>query len=238
MSIVPATRYEQRQNFNRVTSWLHGFRYAHITGVFDELAFKLNRPIKVVEIGCAHGKLFGLLTETHQIDYVGIEPDTERADAAESRYSGHANFRLVRGNAEDELARLGGADVIVCLETLEHIPERAVVRIIEAVAAAKPGLFVCSVPVEVGPAVWAKNVGSWLAGYSRHNEYTWEETWWAGLGQLDKLPPHGTGHKGFDWRWLAQTIRGSMRIRETRKFPFASLPAATSSSVFMIAESR
>jgi hypothetical protein len=124
------------------------------------------------------------------------------------------------------------------LEALEHIPEHAVVRIVEQVAVARPHLFVCSVPVEIGPSIWFKNVGSLLMGYSRHREYTWNETFWAGLGKLDKLPPHGLGHKGFDWRWLAQTVRHSHRITRMRTFPFDALPASVSTSVFFVAEPR
>ena len=111
-------------------------------------------------------------------------------------------------------------------------------RIIEEIAKIEPKLFICSVPVEIGPAIWFKNIGSLVTGYMRHTEYTWAETFWAGFGKLDKLPPHGTGHKGFDWRWLAQTIRHNMEIEEIRKFPFSLFPAGLSTSVFFIAKPR
>ncbi len=145
---------------------------------------------------------------------------------------------MVHGAAEEQPDLLHGADIIVALETLEHIPEPTVVRLIELVAAAHPQLFVSSVPVEIGPAVWLKNVGSLLTGYSRHRDYRWSETFWAGLYQLDRLPPHHLDHRGFDWRWLEQTIRHNMRIVETRRFPFQWLPAALSFSVFFVAEPR
>lgn len=145
---------------------------------------------------------------------------------------------MIHDSAANALATLEHTDIIVALETLEQIPEHDVVRIVEAVAAAKPRLFVSSVPVEIGPAIWLKNVGSLVTGYMRHKEYRWSETFWAGLYQLDKLPPHDTGHKGFDWRWLAQTIRHNMKIKEIRRFPLSILPAAVAFSVFMIAEPR
>jgi hypothetical protein len=75
-------------------------------------------------------------------------------------------------------------------------------------------------------------------GYTRQNEYTWRETFWAGLGKLDRIRRHGTGHCGFDWRWLAQTIRHNLEITEVRRFPFGVLPVALSSSVFFVAEPR
>jgi hypothetical protein len=121
---------------------------------------------------------------------------------------------------------------------LEHIPEHEVVRLVERIAGARPKLFICSVPVELGPALWLKNIGAWLCRYPRYKEYAWAQTFWAGCYQLDKIPLHQTSHIGFDWRWLAQTIRHNMKIKELKRFPISWLPAAVSSSVFMVSEPR
>ena len=204
--------------------------------LFKSVARKTEgKSIKVVEIGCAHAKLFSILNERFDIDYTGIEINPLFVEIAQSRYGNNPNFHVIQESAANAISHMKGADILVALETFEHIPEHEVVRIIEAIATAQPNLFVCSVPVEIGPSVWLKNVGSLITGYMRHTEYRWAETFWAGLYQLDQLPPHGTGHKGFDWRWLAQTIRHNMRIIEIRKFPFGFLPAALAFSVFMVA---
>src|SRR5690606_3532533 len=121
--------------------------------------------------------------------------------------SSEPNFRVMQGSALDCLERIESADVIVALETLEHIPEPIAFRIVERIAALKPKLFLCSVPIEIGPSIVFKNVGSALCGYVRHRSYGWRDTFWAGIYQLHKLPPHSTSHKGFDWRWLAHIIR-------------------------------
>ncbi len=233
------TEYEKNQRFNVLVSWLHSYRYKNILKVFEELLVSNNgNPIRVVEIGCAHAKLYSLLNDKFKIDYIGIEPNAVFVKAAEERYQSQPNFKIIHDAAEKQLNKIADVDIVVALETFEHIPEHIVVRIVEEIAKIQPKLFVCSVPVEIGPAIWFKNLGSLATGYMRHTEYTWKETFWAGLGKLDKLPPHGTGHKGFDWRWLAQTIRHNMRIVETRKFPFGFLPTGLSTSVFFIAEPR
>ena len=233
------TEYERNQKFNALVSWLHSYRYKNILKVFEELSASNNgNPIKVVEIGCAHAKLYSLLNDRFKIDYIGIEPHDEFVKAAEERYKSKSNFQIIHDNAEKQLNKINDVDIVVALETFEHIPENIVVRIVEEISRIKPKLFVCSVPVEIGPAIWLKNLGSLATGYMRHTEYTWKETFWAGFGKLDKLPPHGTGHKGFDWRWLAQTIRHNMMIKEIRRFPFSLLPAGLSTSVFFIAEPR
>lgn len=225
------TDYERTLDFNPMTRWLHGFRYRHADSAIASLAS--NGPLRIVDIGCAHAQLFERASSIQPIDYTGIEVRDEFVIAARARYGAHPNFRILHEDAVTALARVH-ADLVVALETLEHIPEHDVVRIIEQVAAMRPKRFIASVPVEVGPSIWAKNVGSFLSGYVRHHEYSWRETWWAGLGALDRLPPHGTGHKGFDWRWLAQTIRHNMQIVNLKRTPVPWLPA----SVFIVAVPR
>jgi len=233
------TEYEKNQRFNILVSWLHSYRYKNILGVFEELSASNNgNPIRVVDVGCAHAKLYSFLNDRFNIDYIGIEPNAVFVKAANERNQNQPNFKIIHDAAEKQLNKIADVDIVVALESLEHIPEHIVVRIVEEIAKIQPRLFVCSVPVEIGPAIWFKNLGSLATGYMRHTEYTWKETFWAGFGKLDKLPPHDTGHKGFDWRWLAQTIRHNMRINETRKFPFGLFPAALSTSVFFIAEPR
>ncbi len=211
--------------------------FALFRGLHEQVRASGKR-IKVVEIGCANAKLFSMLNEQFEIEYTGIEIYPGFVEQARQRYAHHSNFRVICDSAANASEHFKTADIVIALETLEHIPERDVVRIIEAVAEARPGLFVCSVPVEVGPAVWLKNIGSVLTGYTRHTEYRWAETFWAGLYQLDRLPPHGIRHKGFDWRWLAQTIRHNMKIIRVRKSPFGFLPAAFAFSVFIVAGAR
>jgi 2-polyprenyl-3-methyl-5-hydroxy-6-metoxy-1,4-benzoquinol methylase len=178
------TSYEQAQDFNALTRWLHSFRYRKILQVFAQLKQRTpNRALRVTEIGCAHAKLFDLLRSRVSIEYTGIELEEEFVEVARERYGSYSNFRIVRGSAADprNFVSEPPPDIVIALECLEHIPEREVVRVVEVISRLRPAFFVCSVPVEVGPAVWLKNVGSLLSGYMRHKEYTWPETFWAGL---------------------------------------------------------
>ena len=229
------TDYEKSQNFNLLISWLHSIRYKYLIELFDQLKNENpNKEIKVVDIGCAHAKTFGLLNGRYNINYVGIELNQMLAETARSRYGMSPNFRIVNDSIENHYAELENVDFLISLETLEHIPEHIVVRLIERIAVANPKYFVCSVPNEVGPIVWIKNIGSLLMGYVRHSEYKWSETLYAGLYHLDKIETHSTGHKGFDWRWLAQTIRYNRKITKSFSSPFRWLPKTFSVSVIFI----
>lgn len=223
------TNYEKQLGFNALTRWLHSHRYRHAFNLLSSM----REPIRVMEIGCSEGKLFDVLNERFDIDYVGVEIRHESVEIARARHEGVSNFRVYEQSAVTLPPT--EPDIVFALETLEHIPEHDVVRIVEAVAAMRPKLFVCSVPIEVGPAIWLKNLGSAVCGYNRHREYTWAETLAAGLYQMNRLPAHDTGHKGFDWRWLAQTIRHNMRIVKLRHLPLPFLPTAMSTNMFMVA---
>jgi 2-polyprenyl-3-methyl-5-hydroxy-6-metoxy-1,4-benzoquinol methylase len=229
--------YERNQSFNRLVAWLHSRRYRHVTDAVAPVA-AIGRPLQVLDIGCGLGKLYDVLGRSFPIEYTGVDPQSRYLNEANERYGKSPNFRSFCVSAADPVIFDRQYDVVIALETMEHIEGPTVVRIIEKLAEANPRRFICSVPIEIGPSVLMKNVGSMLMGYSRHRTYTWKQTIAAGLYQLDKLPRHTISHLAFDWRWLAQTIRDHFRIVETRFFPFRFLPASVSTTAFFIAEPR
>ena len=238
MAATERTAYEATQAHNTLTRWLQSFRFTHISKVVHNLYLELNRPVRVVDIGCNDAKLFDVLNDRVPIEYVGIERRATFSEIARKRHASVPNFMIVNEPAQTALSHIGKPDIVTALETFEHIPERDVVRIVEAIAEIRPMRLFVTVPVEIGPALWIKNLGSLVCGYVRHKEYSWAETFWAGIYQLDRLQPHGIQHKGFDWRWLAQTIRHNMRIVEFSRFPLNWLPASISTSVCIVATPR
>lgn len=235
---IDIKNYERNQDFSVLTRWLHSYRFRHTLDVLDGFSRAHSGPINLLEIGCAQAKLFGLLNPIFPLDYTGIEINSNFVAAARAKHAGLDNFRVIEQDALSALDGMKSPDIVIALETLEHIPAPVTFRIVEKVAQLRPKLFVCSVPVEIGPSLALKNIGSALTGYVRHRSYGWRQTFWASTYQLHRLPPHSTAHNGFDWRWLAHTIRCHFQIREIRRFPLGFLPTAVSSSVFMIAEPR
>jgi 2-polyprenyl-3-methyl-5-hydroxy-6-metoxy-1,4-benzoquinol methylase len=226
-----ATNYEKNQQFNFLVSYLHSIRYKYLNELFEEQNRLLNRTIRVVEIGYAHAKSFSLLNTKFDIDYVGIELKSESVEVAKKRYGSCSNFQIINDSIENHSDKLKNADVVLVLEVLEHIPENLVVRIVEQISKARPGIFLCTVPNEVGFIVFIKNFSSLITGYMRHREYSWKETFNASLYRPDKIGIHSTGHKGFDWRWLAQTLRHNMKITKIYSNPLRWLPKKFSFSI-------
>jgi SAM-dependent methyltransferase len=233
------TQYEKSQNYNKVLSYIHNIRFNEV--IRQLKSFKNTHEggvIKILDIGCAYGKLYSVLNNEFNINYIGIEPNQEFFEVAQKNFADNSNFTIFNSYAQDILDDIKNIDIVISLETLEHIPESICVRIIEKIKNINPKFFIVSVPIEIGLSVWMKNIFSFITGYSRHKDYTWKETFYAGLGKLDKLPPHEIEHKGFDYRWLAQTIRHNFKIIKTKKFPVNFLPASFGVSIFFVAKPR
>lgn len=237
--MAPAeTTYEAIQNYNWLTRFLHGGRYRKLIEVLEGLAREIdNRRIRILDIGCGPGSAVGHILAKFDVDYVGVDYDPIFIDAAKARYGHLDNCRFIVGDATDEaLYHSIDADIVIALETLEHIPLNLTMRIVEHVCGiVRPRIFLVTVPVEVGPAVWIKNWGSALMGYDRQSG-GFRETFWAGLYQLDRVPPHRVSHQGFDWRCLAQMIRVNAPMREVGGLPFSFVPTMFSPNVVLIAE--
>jgi SAM-dependent methyltransferase len=214
--------YERNQQFNVVARWLHTLRYRELLASLRDLP----QPFRLLDIGCGPGKLYQVLDSTFDLEYVGVEVEPRFIEALKLRYSGRKNCRIVAESIMKVFDTLGDFDVICALETLEHMPRADVTVLLDKIAARHVKLFFASVPVEIGVSIWLKNVGSAICGYSRHSEYRWRDTFWAGLYRLDKLPPHGTSHIGFDWRWLRDEMTKRFPVR-MRKVPLPGLPATS-----------
>ena len=209
-------------------------RYKNLEKIFQILLTLKEKP-KVVEIGCAFGKSFEVLNRVScDFTYHGIEIRQDFVDIAIERYGTYANFDIHCCSVSDAFDLFSGADLIIGLETLEHIPENLVVKTLEAIRKSDFKYCYFTVPNEVGPAIIIKNIGSMVMGYIRHKEYTWTQTLHAGMYRLDVLPRHTTAHIGFDWRWLAQSIRHNMVISQRTKSPFKWIPSCVSPSIGFI----
>jgi SAM-dependent methyltransferase len=233
------TTYEANQNFNSVTRYLHSIRFGNLMACLAELSYQItDRPIEVLELGCNTGRAYEAMDARFRVNYRGVDLDEEVIAIARQRYAGRNNCTFLLADAADpQFVEPGSADIVVALETLEHIPEATVVRIVENVAGViRPRLFIVSVPIEIGPAIWVKYLGSKLMGYRRSRTYTWRDAFWAGLYNLNRVPTHGVQHRGFNWYWLEQTVRHNAQLRESRSMPFRWLPKWLAPSVMFIAE--
>lgn len=231
-----AERYRKFQNFNFITKLLHSVRYNYTLNFIDSLNYDKTKPLKILEIGCADGQLFGLLDQHYCIEYTGIELFADFASVAQKKHGHKANFNLIHGSVMNCLDNIVNTeyDLIISLETLEHIPWTEVITLLQSLSHSQCKHFLFSIPNEIGPAVLIKNIGSFIMRYPRYREYSWRHTWYAGFYRLDQLPRHHINHIGFDWRWIVQLIRYNFRILKIKKSPFKFIPSYLSPSFFII----
>jgi len=229
--------YEDRQDFNLITRVLHTTRYRNLKKLITQIT-KTNKKIKIVDIGCGPAKTFNVCKELDiDFNYFGIEPSEDLVEIAQSRYSKYDNFSIICDSVENTYETFNDADLILGLESFEHIPEPLVVRVIENIAKSNFKYFYITVPNEIGPAIFIKNLGSFLMGWKRYKEYKWSETIALAFYRLDKVERHGTRHKGFDWRWLAQTLRQNCQIKKITTSPLSIIPRSISPSIGFICKS-
>lgn len=230
--------YERIQDFNVVTRMLHKVRYKNLEKVFSEIRQESNSTIHVLDIGCGACKAYEYLSPNFSINYTGIELNKDLAEIARSRYDSNKNFSIICNDVQDSFSIFKNFNVIIGLESFEHIPHSVVVRVVEAIGKSNFEYLYISVPNEIGPALAIKNIGSFLMGYERWKEYSWKETFFASIYNLDKVGVHTTRHKGFDWRWLAQTLRQNCKIERVHTSPFDFVPRFLSPSIHFVCKKR
>jgi hypothetical protein len=229
MNNIPG--YELNQSFNSITRFLHGRRTSillqHIREYYDT-----GSSFKILDIGAGPCKLYKLLRDNNfDFSYTAIEFDPNFVAIASDRYSSHANFNILCGSIEDYLHSFNEYDIIVALDSLEHIDENLVCKLVFEISKSNINFFYASVPNELGPSILIKNLGSFLMGYSRHSEYSLKDTFYSFTCHLDKLPRHNLRHRGFDWRWLAQLLRYNFKISKIHRSPFDFIPLSFSPSL-------
>ena len=229
------TLYEKNQSFNFVNSFLHSFRYKVLSRLAKTLCLSIHRPLRVLDIGSGTSKCYEVLSNTvPDIDYHAVEIDPTLYEVALNLYGDMDNFHLHAESVETWIGRFDGFDLIIAHESFEHIPPVIVSRVVDSLGKSDFGCLLVTVPVEIGPSLLFKNLGSFLMGYPRYKEYSLAETFNASLYRLDRVDRHTLGHKGFDWRWLAQTLRLNLRIIRTLKSPFQFIPSFVAPSIGFI----
>ena len=240
---LPVSFYLSNQSSNPINRFLHGTRYKWIARKLEPLlkeSFLAGAPLRVLEIGAGLGKTISCLEVLgYPFEYVGVEPDPEFFSVMKHSCVNRSSFSFHNCTAEDFFASNNRPfDIVIALETLEHVCDDSLPGIIDSIYMLKPQRFFATVPNETGPIIILKTLFSILTGYTRHKTYRWRDVFYAAFGMPYFLPRHEFSHIGFEWTFVQHLIRQRFVIESIGKNPFDFLPLSLSASVYFDSSPR
>jgi 2-polyprenyl-3-methyl-5-hydroxy-6-metoxy-1,4-benzoquinol methylase len=245
---IPSGDYARKQIFcpNRVVAWSHGSRF--------RLAARLAAARaggRLLDYGCGDGTFLGL-TRGRFRHAVGADLDEPQLADCRRRL-GPSGLQFIHTSvlAAPEHAR--AYDIVTCMEVLEHCVDEERRRVLDELGrlVAPGGRVIVSVPIEIGPALAAKQFFRAIAGWRGHGDYRHRETYTPSqlvtavlarrrLARAEYVvdgprgPRRYCGHKGFDWRVLQQEIPATFVIERRLFTPMRALGAMLNSQVWFV----
>lgn len=237
--------YARKQIYcpSRIVRWSHGSRF--------RLARRLARQHaggRLLDYGCGDGTFIAMLHDDF-VEALGV--DVAPAQIAEcQRRLGH--LRGVGFMSTREIGDVPRWDVVTCMEVLEHCLEEERRRVIDRLArlVAPGGVVIVSVPIEIGPAVIAKQSMRAVAGLRRLGDYGHRERYSplellrSAVGaRIPRVTMHGDGpdgpyhyygHKGFDYREVRVDLSRRFRLKQCVFTPMKWLGPIVNSQVWFI----
>jgi SAM-dependent methyltransferase len=198
---------------------------------------------RVVDYGAGDAEIAARLVERRpEVEAIAFEPAGFLLAEAEARAEGLPRLRLAASEAE---LPDGWADVLLCLEVFEHLPE---METRAALAAAhrvlRPGgLLIVGVPIEIGPAALAKGA------FRRARRAESFDADWRGIaGATIGMPPrrrpveeiapgrpYHPHHLGFDHRRLQRQLAERFRIDGRAGSPFGAALGPINAELYITA---
>lgn len=183
---------------------------------------------RVVDYGAGDADAAARLAERRPgVEVIAFEPTPELLEEARVRTAGVSGVRLVQ--AEEEMPS-GWADVALCLEVFEHLPDaetRAAVAVLERVL--RPGgVLIVGVPLEIGPVALVKG-GFRIARRPREFDARWKGIVAAAMGappgdrpirEIAPGRPYHPHHLGFDHRRFERMLKERFDVAARTGSPF------------------
>jgi 2-polyprenyl-3-methyl-5-hydroxy-6-metoxy-1,4-benzoquinol methylase len=249
---VSAGHYAQKQILSRsgLVRWTHGSRYRMGRELVAPFAGK-----RLLDYGSGDGTFLALIHDLFP-NAVGADVALDQIEDCRQRFANLSQMLFVPTDALAGPAHAGKYDVVVCMEVLEHCPDDIQAEVLDRIKTitAPDGTVVISVPIEIGPPLVAKQLVRAVVAMSGLKEYAWRERYTPGelmtmlcagkstafpreehIGQIDETrKSRYTGHKGFNWRKLQESIRARFVIERRLFTPLAPLGPWGNSQVWFV----
>jgi len=118
----------------KISKWRKNGQSSYIERYKDIIAMLKNikkRPLKILDVGCADGYLLNKIIQkinTNKINLYGVDISQNRVNLAQKRLKNNNNVYLSCANAERLPYQNNQFDIIISIETLEHLidPDKAI----------------------------------------------------------------------------------------------------------------
>jgi 2-polyprenyl-3-methyl-5-hydroxy-6-metoxy-1,4-benzoquinol methylase len=221
--------YNQRLFSKGLRSRLHHARFYWLNAMVKKM---FDRPATVLELGCYDAKTIAFLPHA-PLKYAGFDANWEKGlDLARKNHQNHAYQFFECHNPADMDVKGETYDLVVCMETLEHLPDEMLDGYLERLKAASKGLMFITVPNEVGLVFLGKFLVKLLVYREKINpQYGFSDVINQTLGRMEKVVHDD--HKGFDYRTLWRRLSNDWQVTLTA-IPFSWLPYSLGFSVGMV----
>lgn len=223
------TRLAHRSRFNTVLNAISGIHYH-----------------QALDYGCGDGWLLKVAYQEGIIaSGIGVDISSQMLAACQETFINTPQIEFYLPSELSARIPPHSCDLIFCTETLEHVPDPE--QIIDQLLpfCQKQAKLVISVPIEVGPSLFAKQIGRYLAnlkgGYG-YETYSPKELFSAAvLWDVNNFPSTHSqqapyrAHKGFDYRYLELLLSQKIKIEKRIFSPFPVLGNLLNSTVVWIA---
>ena len=193
-------------NGSRLRRFIHLSRFYWLRNTIKKYNIKFKN---VLEIGCGDGKTIEFLP-LKNFNYYGLDANWNNSlNFAKEHYSNKKNIKFDEVlNAKDiKIAEGKYYDLVICMETLEHISPDQVCLYLEKIAQHCKGYFLITVPNEKGLFFLLKRI---IKLNSDNYKYNLKEILQITLGKTNKVKRFQ--HKGFDYDHLIYDIKKYFKI--------------------------
>ncbi|HUI39986.1 MAG TPA: methyltransferase domain-containing protein [Methanothrix sp.] len=197
--------YNQRLFKGGIRKHVHLARFRWLRDECIELHVNLSN---VVEIGCFDARTIDYLPKA-PARYHGFDAGWE--GGLKEAIKKYKTYSFIKSTDPADLVLSEKATLVICLETLEHIPDRLLDEYFRKIAGLmeKDGYFLVSIPNETGPVFLIKYICKALY-YGNVFNYSLKDVCAATLGRTDMIRRHS--HRGFSWRDLLQRLEKHFKI--------------------------
>jgi hypothetical protein len=222
--------YNERIFSKGLRSRLHLARFYWLQ---DKLKSFPSNDLTVLELGCYDAKTIPFLPVPPK-KYLGFDANWENGlDIARKTYQ-NPNYEFFECTNPDEMIVRGEKfNLVICMETLEHIPDEMLEGYLTKIRDATDGLFILTVPNEIGLVFFIKYLIKLIVFREKINpKYSFSDVMYQTLGWTSRVKHDD--HKGFDYRRLVDRLRRDWQIEEVQAIPFNWMPLSMSFSIGIV----